>query len=151
MLIQFQTDDDSIFLADTEQLFWMRVSEPPTFDSGSLAAIPLEEGKLTAQGYGIYAMEGRTPNSPAPGKGLCSFGVIPIPKETTLFLYLRANTKIKSWTMPRPIDTIRYEIAPDISQQVFSQTRTIAKPVAAGVEIKTSSQSEPKGLNEELE
>lgn len=111
MTIQFQTMDGAFFLLDTEALTWMRVAEPPHVNEDSLVVSNvLEEGKLNPTGYGVFALDGRVPDSP--GAGLTSVGVTPIPHETTLDIYLRGNVEIQNFTMPRPIDTIKYHCLP---------------------------------------
>lgn len=112
MLLQFRTEDESLFLLDTQSLKWFRVSEPPVADEkGELIPPPiLEGGDLNPQGFGIYALNGRTPATAAPGAGLCTVGVLPIAEGTILTIYVSSNVLVKEFTMPVPISTVRYEV-----------------------------------------
>lgn len=122
MLAQFKTSDGAVWLADTLELKWARVSAPvnarwtgmkeDSAPSEQLESEVLEHGSLAPQGYGVYAMEGRTPRSPDPGKGLCSLGIMPVALGTTLEIWLRANVPVRDFTMPRPIETVLYKVLP---------------------------------------
>lgn len=106
MIIQFKTLDDAIWVADVANLKWAR-TDKPAVDPESIL---LDSGALVAQGYGVYVLAGRNPNSPAPGAGLCNFGVMPVVSGTVLDMYLAANVPVKEFTMPAPVTRIEYKI-----------------------------------------
>lgn len=106
MIVQFKTLDDAIWIADVANLKWAR-TDKPAVDPESIL---LDSGALVAQGYGVYVLAGRNPNSPAPGAGLCNFGVMPVVSGTVLDMYLAANVPVKEFTMPAPVTRIEYKI-----------------------------------------
>lgn len=116
MLVQFTVvDTNEIFLADTAQMQWAKVSTPSS-DSESKV---LESGKLVPQGFGIYALDGRIdPKKPELANGLATIGVFVIAIGTTVKIFVRANVAIKDFTMPVPINQVLYEILPNDPQQV---------------------------------
>lgn len=108
MRYQFETEDNATFVLDMVQMKWGRVSTilaAPSVKAVEHEAFTynlLEEGDLIPMGGGVYTMQGRTaktgledPKNPKPGAGLCAVGVLAIPYEDTLQLYLRANVMLK--------------------------------------------------------
>jgi hypothetical protein len=68
-----------------------------------------KEGELVAMGAGVYNLDGRTPKD-----GLSTVGILCIPFENTLVIYLRANAKIKDGTFKsNPIQKTEYMIMQD--------------------------------------
>lgn len=111
MLLQFRTEDDSLFIADVQWMNWARVSAPPdpTKPDGSVV---LEHGKLVPMGFGVYNFEGRTPKTEGPGTGLSSIGNYVVALGNSVKIFLKANVTIKDFTMPVPISQVLYEILP---------------------------------------
>ena len=113
MLIQFVTESDNqIYIADTLQMAWARVSAPHN-DPNSVVE---EAGKLVPQGFGIYALDGRI--KPGQTEGLATIGIFVVAIGTTVKIFLRANVQVKDFTMPVPINQVLYEILPSDPQQV---------------------------------
>lgn len=104
MIAQFEVvSDGSKWEIDVENLTWSQVTDDPE---------NTPRGELVFQTANLYNLSGRTPDSPAPGAGLCSVLLIALPVGQVLWIYLRANVETKNFTMPRPIKEIRYEIIP---------------------------------------
>jgi len=123
VLLQFKvTADDSIWICDVQFLNWAHVSAPGTDPESKV----LEHGKLIPQGFGVYAMEGRTPKSEGPGAGLSSIGMYLVGLGNTIKIYIRANVPIKDFTMPAPIKQIFYEILPTDPKQIENSIQEIA-------------------------
>jgi len=123
VLLQFKvTADDSIWICDVQFLNWAHVSAPGTDPESKV----LEHGKLIPQGFGVYAMEGRTPKSEGPGAGLSSIGTYLVGIGSTIKIYIRANVPIKDFTMPAPIKQIFYEILPTDPKQIENSIQEIA-------------------------
>jgi hypothetical protein len=128
MLLQFTVQaDDSIWIVDTQFLNWARVSAPGTDPISTV----LESGKLIPQGFGVYAFEGRTPETEGPGAGICSVGTYLVGLGNTIKIYIRTNVPIKDFTMPAPIRQILYEILPTDPKQIESSIQEIANGQAA--------------------
>lgn len=108
MIAQFRTMDDALWIADTTEMKWARVSAPPV-EGNDEASQVLESGKLTAQGAYLFAFEGRTPDSD-PGVGLCALMFAPEIKDDTVYIVLRANVDVKEFTLVKPITQVRYEV-----------------------------------------
>ena len=124
MKYQFATADDALFVLDMVSMKWGRVSS--ILASPSIKAVEneaftynlLEEGDLIPMGGGVYTFQGRTPKTgledpknPKPGAGLCSVGLLAIPYEDTLQLYLRANVMLKEDSFKsQEIKTIKHHI-----------------------------------------
>jgi hypothetical protein len=115
MLLQFTaTNDESIWIADTQYLNWARVSSPPNPAQPEESKV-LESGKLIPKGFGIYGFEGKTPKI---GSGLATIGTYVVGIGSTIKIYLRANVEVKDFTMPAPIRQVLYEILPSDPKQV---------------------------------
>lgn len=108
MIYQFKTTDDELFVFNTVDMTWGRASSIAT--SPSLGAVENhlanfafhEQGTLVAMGAGAYNFDGRTPKTgledpskPGPGAGLSTVGIMAVPYDQSLVLFLRANVKIK--------------------------------------------------------
>ena len=101
MVYQFKTLDDELFVFNTVDMTWGRASSIAT--APSLGAVENrlanfafhEQGILVPQGAGAYNFDGRTPKTEGPGKGLSTVGIMAVPYDTYLILFLRANVKIK--------------------------------------------------------
>jgi hypothetical protein len=99
MLAQFKTQDGAQFQVDTENLTWSQTD----------AEIP-SGGELNYQGNNLFSMAGRTPDSPAPGAGLCTIFTTCLAVGQEIIIFLRANVEITEFTLARPIKSVRYEI-----------------------------------------
>jgi hypothetical protein len=140
MLLQFTvTADDSLWICDVQFLNWARVSAP---GSDPISTV-LESGKLIPQGFGVYSFEGRRPDTPGPGAGICSVGTYLVGLGNTIKIYIRTNVPIKDFTMPAPIRQILYEILPTDPKQIESSIQEIANGQAA--ESSGSEKSEVSG------
>lgn len=134
MLLQFRTKDDAIWILDTQHMKWARVSEPPdpTNDEKSIVQ---EFGALVPQGFGVYALEGRRPDTEGPGAGFCTAGVFVVGLGQTVEIYVRANVEVKDFTMPLPINHVSYKILPSdpnqIKQTLFKTSEEIP-PIQKG-------------------
>lgn len=106
MIAQFQTEDGAFWLVDTELQEWSVLNRAPNEDTAEV----LQDGKLTPLGYGRFALTPRNQASPEPGKGLCTIGIMPVAHGTTLTICFSANVPIREFTMPEPINVIKYEI-----------------------------------------
>jgi hypothetical protein len=94
--------DDVLFTVDFENKVWRR---------GSTKGFPDESGgELVSMSLGAFSLKGRTPKTEGPGAGLATIGILPLPINRTMFIYLRANVPVKDFTMPDPITEIRYEV-----------------------------------------
>jgi hypothetical protein len=109
MVYQFRTaSDDQLFVFNTVDMTWGRASS--IVSAPSLGAVEnrlanfefLESGTLVPMGAGAYNFDGRTPETglenpkaPGPGAGLSTVGIMAVPYDTYLILFLRANVKIK--------------------------------------------------------
>ena len=122
MLLQFKTEDNSIFLADVQFMTWARISAPAADQESKV----VEHGKLVPQGFGVYAFEGRTPKTEGPGAGLCSIGNYVVAIGQSVKIFLRANVPVKDFTMPVPIRQVLYEILPTDPQQIQNSIQEVA-------------------------
>jgi hypothetical protein len=121
VLIQFVTkEDNKVYIADTQHLQWGQVSAPYT-DPNSVVE---EKGKLTPQGFGIYALEGRIKRGQ--DLGLATIGIYTVALGTTIKIFLRANVPVKEFTMPVPINQVLYEILPDDPKMVEQAIQALA-------------------------
>lgn len=102
MIYQFRVEsDDSLFVFNTVDMTWGRASSIAT--SPSLGAVENhlanfafhEQGTLVAMGAGAYNFDGRTPKTEGEGAGLSTVGIMAVPYDQELVLFLRANVKIK--------------------------------------------------------
>lgn len=108
MIAQFKTADDALWLVDTKEMKWARVTAPPV-EGDDQASQVLESGTLTAQGPYLFAFEGRNQDS-EPGVGLCALMFVPEVMDDTVSIVLRANAKVKEFTLVKPITQVRYEV-----------------------------------------
>jgi hypothetical protein len=109
--------DDKIFIADTKNLQWGRVTAPHTDPSSTV----IEGDKLVPQGFGLYAMTGRHK------QGLCILGIYVVAIGTSVKVFLRANVPIKEFTMPVPINQVLYEILPDDPKMIERAVSSMAE------------------------
>jgi hypothetical protein len=123
MLLQFAVEkDNSLWICDVQTMQWARVSAPASDPNSKIE----ESGKLVPQGFGIYALEGRTPKTEGPGAGFSSIGNYVVAIGTTVQIFLRANVQIKDFTMPVPIRQILYKILPTDPQQIEAAIQEVA-------------------------
>ncbi len=101
MIYEFQTLDDETFVLNTLNLTWGRASTILAAPSVLAAEQKLarfefkEQGTLVPMGGGRYSLDGRTPNTKGAGAGLSTVGIMAVPFDTYLVLYLLPNVKIK--------------------------------------------------------
>jgi hypothetical protein len=131
MIVQFKTLDNAMWAADVAGLKWAQIDRP----ASEPECLVLQRGELVAQGYGVYVMKGRTSKSPAPGEGLCNFGVMPVVSGTTLDIHLAANVPVTDFTMPVPVTQINYKIIERPGQKVTELRYDKPKHVAASPQI----------------
>lgn len=108
VVAQFRTADDALWITDTKDMKWARVSAPPVGGKDEESVV-LESGKLVAHGTYHFALEGRNEDS-EPGVGLCSLMFLPEVMDDTVYIILRANTKVKDFTLVKPVTQVRYQI-----------------------------------------
>lgn len=135
LIAQFKTEDDAIWVVSTSEMTWARVSSPGAVDTSEV----LDSGKLTAQGPYIFALDGRTPETEAPGAGLCALMFLPALYDDTLHIVLRTNVNVKDFQLLKPITQVRYEIMNPISD------------VQASTGLPTSAVETPAGPVEEVQ
>ena len=99
MLALFKTQDGANWQVDTEELKWEQLN----------AEIP-SGGELNFQGNNVFSLAGRTPDSPAPGAGLCTIYLTCLAVGQEIIIFLRANVPVTDFTLARPIKSVRYEI-----------------------------------------
>ena len=99
MLALFKTQDGANWRVDTENLTW----EQPDGENPSA-------GELAYQGANLFSMVGRTPDSPAPGAGLCTIYLTCLAVGQEIRILIKANVEITDFTLARPIKSVRYEI-----------------------------------------
>lgn len=103
MIYQFRTEDDSLFVFNTVDMTWGRASSLVTAPSigavenhlANFAYVENDKGTLVAMGAGAYNFDGRTPKTEGEGVGLSTVGIMAVPYDQELVLFLRANVKIK--------------------------------------------------------
>ena len=102
MLYQIKTLDEELFIFDIVNQKWGRASSILSAPSVSAAAdgavaryVYSEEGTLVPMGAGVFNMDGRTEKTEGPGAGLSSVGIMAVPFEQSLILYLRPNVNVK--------------------------------------------------------
>jgi hypothetical protein len=96
LVYQFKTEDDNLWVFNTVEMTWGRASSIAT--APSLGAVENrlanfafhEQGTLVPMGAGAYNFDGRTPKD-----GVSTVGIMAVPYDTYLILFLRANVKIK--------------------------------------------------------
>ena len=125
MRYSFKTaSDDELFVIDTQNMTWSRTSN--VLSAPSISAVEndiaqyqaIESGELIAMGGGAYNLDGRTPETKGPGAGLSSIGILSVPFEDTLVLYLKANVPIKEGSFTsNPIKHFKYLIAQALQEQ----------------------------------
>lgn len=127
MIIQFRTQDDSLFVLDTATELWAEVNTPAADPESKV----IQNGKLIPQGFGVYALAGRK-------DGLRTIGTFLIPYQTTITLYVRANVEIKDLTMPVPFTEILYEVLPQdptlITKEMEKAHEKTGTEIASGEE-----------------
>ena len=104
MIYQFRTMDDELFVINTVEMTWGRASN--ILSSPSVAAVEAhlakfefsESGTLIPMGAGSYNFEGRTPETKGLGAGLSTVGIMAVPFDSYLVLFLKANVPIKDET-----------------------------------------------------
>jgi hypothetical protein len=102
MIYQFRCESDNeLFVINTVEMTWGRASTLVAAPSITAVEARLanfqfhEQGTLIAMGAGAYNMDGRTPETKGPGAGLSTVGILTVPYDNYLVLFLRANVKIK--------------------------------------------------------
>ena len=115
MKARFFTEDDTHFEVDTVRATWSRLTSVLATTDGAPGVV--EEGKIVPQGMGIYLMAGRNPKFDGPGGGLCTIGIMAVPVNEILNVYLRANVPVKDFTMPIPITGLRCITIPVAGRQ----------------------------------
>lgn len=102
MVYQFRTEDDALFVINTMAATWGRASTILSAPSVTAAAESqlanyqyLEEGTLVPMGGGRYSLDGRTPKTEGPGAGLSTVGLMAVPFDHDLYLYLLPNVPVK--------------------------------------------------------
>jgi hypothetical protein len=133
VIYHFKTADDELFVLNTVTMRWGRASTILASPSITAAEKQLtqyvysEEGDLVAMGGGVFNMEGRSPETKGPGAGLCSVGIIAIPYDDTLVMYVQANVPIKQDSFSsNPIKHFKYQI---LSQEPQNE-RAVAEPTS---------------------
>lgn len=118
MIYSFQTVDDERFFVDTQTMRWSRASSILSAPSISAVensisnTVPIESGNLISMGGGAFNLDGRTPKTTGPGAGLSSIGILAVPYEDTLVMYLHANVPVKDESFTsNPIKHFKYVIA----------------------------------------
>ena len=106
MIVQFRTEDNSLWMLDTELSQWAEIDKPADDPESKI----IQSGDLTSLGYGRFALTPRTAKSPAPGAGLCTVAIMPVAQGQTLTICLSCNVPVREFTMPVPINKIVYEI-----------------------------------------
>ena len=113
MLIQFNVvKDNSCWTIDNVLMNYVRSER---FEKDA----PIEErGKLVFVGMQgilrVFALEGRAVGTDGPGDGLCIFGYAMHEVDTTLTYFIQCNVPVANLNSLRPIDTIRYELIPNM-------------------------------------
>jgi len=102
MIYQFKTLDDSLFILNTKEATWGIASSILAAPSVIAAAesklanyVFAEQGTLVPMGGGRYSLDGRTPQTKGKGAGLSTIGILSVPFDTDLFLYLLPNAPVK--------------------------------------------------------
>ena len=131
MHLQFQTEDDRLYIADVKDLDWVRL------ENGQVA----ERGKLVPQGFGIYALSGKR-------DGLRTIGVVVYGIGQEVKILIRANVPVKNFTMPAPINRVTFEILPADPEQIKFIIENMDQPEATDVDSRNlDSDSNPDGNN----
>lgn len=102
MRYTFKTLDDTLFVIDTKAATWGIASTILAAPSVIAAAesklanyVFSEQGTLVPMGGGRYSLDGRTPKTQGKGAGLSTVGILSVPFDTDLFLYLLPNAPVK--------------------------------------------------------
>lgn len=102
MLYQFRSSDNELFILDIANQKWGRASSILSAPSVGAAAdgavaryVYSEEGALISMGAGVFDLDGRTPKTEGAAPGLSSVGIMAVPFDQTLVLYLRPNVNVK--------------------------------------------------------
>lgn len=97
MIYTFQTESDGqLWVLDIVKMTWGKASTIAA--AVSLGAVEnklanyifSDEGKIVSVGAGTFNMEGRKPTD-----GLTTIGILSVPYEDHLVLFLRANVRLK--------------------------------------------------------
>lgn len=112
MLINFRcVSDGSLWYCDTDRLRYCRASKPiQEITEGDSVVEEFGKLKLVSPILEMYSLDGRTPTTEAPGKGLSTIGVITRVIGDQLYIYLESNVKIKESTCISPINGVRCEV-----------------------------------------
>lgn len=101
MRYEFKTMDDEKFVLDTVNMSWGRassiVSSPSVgaAENGLAQFEYLEQGDLVPMGAGHYSLDGRTPRTTGPGAGLSAVGILSVPFEDKLIMWLVPNAEVE--------------------------------------------------------
>ena len=124
MIIQFRTEDNTLWLVDTEMSSWAQIDKPADDPESKI----LQGGDLTALGYGRFALSPRSPKTEAPGAGLSTVAVMPVVQGTTLTICLSCNVPIRQFTMPIPVNKIVYEIISKKGEEIIPAEASFETP-----------------------
>jgi hypothetical protein len=112
MIYHFRDLTDQLFVVDTAKMRWGKASSILATPSLSAAEKQLahyemsESGDLIPMGGGVYNFDGRTPKD-----GISSVGILAIPYEDHLLIYLKPNAPIKEDSFQcNPIRTVKFSV-----------------------------------------
>lgn len=115
MIYSFEVESGENFVVNTATLKWgiaSSILSAPSIVAAENNMAKFEfstEGSLIPMGAGTYNLDGRTPKD-----GLSTVGLLCIPFENTLVIYLRTNVPIKDGTFKsNPIQKVEYMIMQD--------------------------------------
>ena len=129
MLIQFQTKDNSYFVADLERLTWARVSAPAGRDNSEV----LENGIITALGFGRFALTPRTSKTEGAGNGISNFGVMPLVQGQRLTIIFTANVPTKNFTLVLPVVDVQYAIHGEVAEDEPASLNSSVEPITVPI------------------
>lgn len=119
MIYSFEVETGENFVLNTATLKWgiaSSILSAPSIVAAENNMAKFEfskEGDLIPHGAGTYNLDGRTPKD-----GLSTVGLLCIPFEDTLVIYLRANAKVKDGTFKsNPISKVDYHIMQDKQEE----------------------------------
>jgi hypothetical protein len=140
VIYQFRSwPDDELFVLDIVNQKWGRASSILSAPSVSAAAegavarfVYSEEGALIPMGAGVFNMDGRTEKTTGAGAGLSTVGIMAVPFEQSLILYLRPNVNVKpdSFVSGFPEEMqkfIKYQIIQPNPEKLAAATQTQSK------------------------
>lgn len=144
MKYQFETQEDgAIFILDMVAMRWGRVSSilaAPSVKAMENEAFTynlLEEGDLIPMGAGVYTMQGRTVKTEGEGKGLCAVGILAVPYEDSLQLYIRANVPLKE-------DSFKSGDIKTIKHHIIQANRPVPETILQPPTVPTVEEAAPK-------